>query len=68
MPNMFRDIANNRGENVAVTMHAPGGTGFIDHVVNETVYSLFRSEQWDVVVLQPGSSESAGVSANVSHQ
>ncbi|MFH0893678.1 MAG: T9SS type A sorting domain-containing protein [Bacteroidota bacterium] len=62
MPFMFRDIANNLGEKVSVTMYAPGGTGFVHHYVDPAVYSLFRGNTWDVVVLQPGSSESAGLS------
>lgn len=59
---MFKDMANNRGRKVAVTMYAPGGTGFVNHYVDPNVFNLFRSGNWDVVVLQPGSGESAGAS------
>src|ERR1700752_2614095 len=64
MPFTFQDISNNLGKNVKVTMYAPGGTGIIDHVADPSVYSLFRNT-WDVVVLQPGTSESAGTSSSV---
>lgn len=62
MPILFQDIANNKGKNVATQMYAPGGTGFVNHVDDNNVYSLFRDNIWDAVVLQPGSGESAGVS------
>jgi len=62
MPQMFRDIANNKGEKVTISVHAPGGTGIVDHYVNTNLYSLIRSKAWDIVILQPGSSESAGAS------
>jgi hypothetical protein len=61
MPQLFRSIALNNGKNVSVSMYAPGGTGFVNHYVDPNVYALFR-ESWDVVVLQPGSGESAGAS------
>ncbi|MDH4473858.1 MAG: PKD domain-containing protein [Fluviicola sp.] len=61
MPQLFRSIALNNGKNVSVSMYAPGGTGFVNHYVDPNVYALFR-EPWDVVVLQPGSGESAGAS------
>ncbi len=62
MPYMFKDIANNMGEKVAVSVYAPGGTGFINHVNDANVYALFRNTKWDKVVLQPGSNESPGLS------
>lgn len=61
MPFMFRDIAGDKGKNVSVTMYAPGGTGFVHHYTDHNVYALFRDYEWDVVVLQPGSGESAAV-------
>lgn len=64
MPYTFQDISNNLGKKVKVTMYAPGGTGFVNHVSDPNVYNLFRNN-WDVVVLQPGSNESAGTSASV---
>lgn len=64
MPFTFQDISNNLGKKVKVSMYAPGGTGFINHVSDANVYDLFRGS-WDVVVLQPGSSESAGMSSTV---
>lgn len=65
MPTMFHELSASKGKTTAVSMYAPGGTGFMHHVVDPNVYDLFRQE-WDVVVLQPGSGESAGASAPVS--
>lgn len=62
MPFMFRDIANNKHINTSVTMYAPGGSGIVNHYVDPNVYSLFRNNVWDVLILQPGSGESAGAS------
>ncbi|OIQ22226.1 MAG: hypothetical protein BM557_01570 [Flavobacterium sp. MedPE-SWcel] len=62
MPNLFEEIANDKGKDVQVEFHAPGGTGFVHHHVNNTVYNLFENNTWDIVVLQPGTGESAGAS------
>lgn len=62
MPILFESIANEKGKNVDVDFYAPGGTGFVNHHEDNNVYNLFKNNIWDVVVLQPGSSESAGVS------
>lgn len=62
MPYMFDSIAHAKGKNVKVTMHAPGGSGFVNHSVDPIVFSLFRNTVWDIVVLQPGTGESAGAS------
>lgn len=62
MPQTFEAIANSKGDSTVVTMYAPGGTGFINHVNDETVYNHFREGNWDYVVLQPGSNESPGYS------
>lgn len=64
MPQLFRSISLSHGKPVSVDMYAPGGTGFVNHVVDPNVYDRFRNE-WDVVVLQPGSGESAGASWSV---
>ncbi len=63
MPTLFENIAEMAGKDVEIVQHTPGGTGFIDHEANNQVYNLFASQQWDVVVLQPGSSESGGLSS-----
>ena len=65
MPNLFKEISNSKGKNVIVDSHTPGGTGFVDHVDNPTVYGLFKNNTWDAVVLQPGSGESAGATSSV---
>lgn len=62
MPQTVKAIAEQKGHPTNVTMHAPGGTGFIHHVENPTVYNYIKQGNWDFVILQPGSSESAGVS------
>jgi len=61
MPQVFRDIADQMGDSVNLTVYAPGGTGFQDHYINPDVFDLFRMGNWDVIVLQPGSNESVGV-------
>lgn len=62
MPVLFNNIANDKGKNVATQMYTVGGSGFVDHVNSATLYNLFRTTNWETVVLQPGSGESAGVS------
>lgn len=62
MPSLFQHIAETKGKDVNVQFYAPGGTGFVNHVYDNTVYDLFSSQVWDVVILQPGTGESAGVS------
>lgn len=62
MPQVFRDIANQKGDSVDLTMYAPGGTGFQNHSIDNNVFNLFRNNVWDVIVLQPGSNESPAYS------
>lgn len=62
MPMLFESIANEKGKNVDVDFYAPGGTGFVNHHVDNNVYNLFQNNVWDVVILQPGTSESGGAS------
>ena len=62
MPQTFEAIANSKGDATEVTMYAPGGTGFINHVNDQNVYNHFQQGGWDYVVLQPGSNESPGYS------
>ena len=62
MPQTFEDIANSKHDTTEVTVYAPGGTGFINHVNDANVYDHFRTGDWDYVVLQPGSNESPGYS------
>ncbi|WP_445712193.1 T9SS type A sorting domain-containing protein [Flavobacterium sp.] len=62
MPNLFQEIANDKGRNVQAEYYAPGGTGFVNHYVDNNVFNLFENNIWDVVVLQPGTGESAGAS------
>lgn len=65
MPQTFKNIANSLGDETSVTMYAPGGTGFVNHVADPAVYNLFRQGNWDYIVLQPGSNESPGYSAPI---
>lgn len=62
MPNLFQEIANDKGKNVQAEYYAPGGTGFVNHYVDNNVFNLFENNIWDVVILQPGTGESAGAS------
>jgi hypothetical protein len=62
MPFTFESISNNLGKKVKVSMYAPGGTGIVNHYIDPNVYNLFRQQVWDVIVIQAGSNESAGVS------
>ena len=66
MPQTFEAIANSKGDTTQVTVYAPGGTGFLNHVVDPQVFEKFREGIWDYVVLQPGSNESPGYSESVS--
>lgn len=61
MPQTFRDIANQKGDSVLLTVYAPGGTGFQHHSIDPQVYNHLRTGGWDVIILQPGSNESVGV-------
>lgn len=62
MPLLFESMAEDQGHPVEVSMYAPGGTGFVNHYVDPNVHTLLSSTVWDIVVLQPGSGESAGAS------
>lgn len=62
MPQTFEAIANQKGNYTQVTMHAPGGTGFVHHANSSAVFNLIRQAKWDFIVLQPGSNESPGYS------
>lgn len=62
MPQLFRDISASKGRKIIFDSHTPGGSGIVDHYVNNALYQQIRSVKWDVVIIQPGSSESAGVS------
>lgn len=62
MPETFESIANSLGNSTEVTVYAPGGTGFVNHVTDQNVYNYFKQGDWDYIVLQPGSNESPGYS------
>jgi len=66
MPVLFKNIAESKGKIVDVTSYTVGGTGFVNHINDPLVYQTIRSKVFDYVVLQPGTSESAGVSFPVS--
>jgi len=65
MPQTFEAIANSKFDTTSVTVYAPGGTGFINHVNDSNVYNHFKTGDWDYVVLQPGSNESPGYSESI---
>jgi len=66
MPQVFEQIADSKAtcsdDSVTVTMYAPGGTGFVNHVESPAFYEHIRAGIWDYIVLQPGSQESPGYS------
>ena len=65
MPIIFKDIAISKGKNVTVQVHAPGGTGFINHVSDNSLYNIVRNNTFDIVIMQPGTSESGGASSAI---
>lgn len=66
LPQTFESIANSLGDSTEVTVYAPGGTGFINHVSDAAVNNHFKQGNWDYIVLQPGSNESPGYSFPIS--
>lgn len=62
MPNLVQGIALSKGQNLNYLSHTPGGTGFVDHVNNQNLFEIIRNNHFDIVVMQPGTGESAGVS------
>jgi hypothetical protein len=66
MPDIFSGIAQSKGRTIQTVQHTPGGTGFVDHVSNSTLYDIIRSNIFDKVVMQPGTGESGGASFPVS--
>ncbi len=62
MPGLFQSICSSKGQNITYTAHTPGGTGFVDHVNNQNLYDIIRNSAFDIVVMQPGTGESAGAS------
>lgn len=66
MPVLFKDLAASKGKNVEVTSYTVGGAGFVNHFNDNALYQTIRSKNYKYVVLQPGTSESAGYSFPVS--
>ncbi|MBP3762673.1 MAG: T9SS type A sorting domain-containing protein [Bacteroidales bacterium] len=62
MPHLFERIAADKGHEVEARSFTLGGTGLVELAATSEVQRLIREERWDKVVLQPGSSESAGLS------
>jgi PKD repeat protein len=62
MPQLFQSLSASKGRKIIFDSHTPGGSGIVDHYVNNALYQQIRSVKWDVVIIQPGSSESGGVS------
>lgn len=69
MAHMVRRIADGAGakQRYDITMHAPGGMYFADHVANDTVKDLLK-QTWDHVVLQGASGEPLGDENQASFQ
>lgn len=62
MPQLFKGIATEKGHEVAVEAYTVGGAGLATLLPSEEVARLVGDGRWDKVVLQPGTSESAGLS------
>ncbi|MGJ8684373.1 MAG: T9SS type A sorting domain-containing protein [Nonlabens sp.] len=62
LPQTFKAIAEEQGYSINLDQHTPGGTGFINHVNNATLYQKLDNTVWDYVILQPGSNESPAFS------
>lgn len=60
MPTLFETIASVKGYPVTVESYTVGGTGLAEMLATGEVVRLIQSEQWDKMVLQPGTGESAG--------
>ena len=62
IPVLLEELAEASNYELQTDMHAPGGTGFVNHVSNPLVYDKIREGNWDFVILQGGTSEMAGFS------
>lgn len=63
IPLLFKQIANSKGKHVDVHSFTQGGAGLADHIANPALFTKINSEMWDIVIIQPGSGESGGVTA-----
>ncbi len=64
MPKMFEKLANTKEQNLKVTQFTIGGAGLNNLKDEEELLNLFN-QSWDYVILQPGTSESAGQGVGV---
>ena len=64
MPKMFEKLANTKDQNLKVTQFTIGGAGLNNLKDEEELLNLFN-QSWDYVILQPGTSESAGQGVGV---
>ena len=62
MPELFRQVSESKGKEVLVESFTRGGVGLAQHISEGSVFRQISSRAWDKVVLQPGTSESAGLS------
>lgn len=62
MPDLFKNIALSKGKIIDVTSYTVGGTGFVNHINDPLAYHAIRAKVYDYVILQPGTSESVGIS------
>ncbi|MEF9477933.1 PKD domain-containing protein [Chryseobacterium sp. 1B4] len=66
MPEIFKNIAASKGEKCFDNDAYAGGTGFVNHVDDPSLYQKIRSKNYKYVIMQPGTAESAGHSYPVS--
>lgn len=52
LPKMIADIAESNGNTLIYEMHTPGGARLLDHVRNNKLGPIIRSQKWDFIVIQ----------------
>jgi PKD repeat protein len=66
MPSILQQIALEHDQQISYHLHAPGGTGFINHVADNSLFEAIRNNSFDIIIMQPGTAESAGASSSIS--
>lgn len=59
LPFMVSEMADSAGDDLIYDSNTPGGARFMDHATNTTTLNKIASEDWDYVVLQAQSQETA---------
>lgn len=59
LPSMVNDMAESTGEQLIYDSYLPGGYRFLNHASDQTTLDKIASDNWDYVVLQAQSQETA---------